>query len=222
MKKIISIAMTLLCIFSNCTTKAYEIILTPDGGKKVICKYEDLPWLIEQYENTIQGAESSHKSKKKLLNTAADVIMPLGIVGSVVGAGIAASGFSKPKAKKSVIATGIGVAAVGILAAIGAPTCASNVTDSDSAKLAHLESHKSTIEATKKRIDHHIAKNLCTKAEIDTSFRYTLFIDKQGFVYRKERVGATLPYEVVELGKKDSIIPKYKLDICENPIFNSN
>lgn len=218
MKKTLSILTALLCIFSNFGTKAYEITQMPDGGKKIVCKYDDLSWLTKQYENTIQNAKKSSEFKTKAAHIASDIAAPIGALGFVAGPCIAGYGCTaKPKIHKGAVASGIALAVAGISALIGAPIGAYNVSTAESKKLADLEIEKLVIETTKQQIDAYISGNLITASEAKRTFRYVIFIDKKGFVYKKEHMGALLSHEIIEFGKENNPLPvqKYKLDISE-------
>ncbi|MDO4199800.1 MAG: hypothetical protein Q4D57_03525 [Clostridia bacterium] len=224
MKKTLSILTALLCIFSNFGTKGHEITPMPDGGKKIVCKYDDLPWLTKQYENTIQNVKKNGKTKTSAAYIASDIVTPVGAVGGITGAIVTIyECTADTKIHGGKVAAGVALTVAGMLALVGAPACAYNVASTESKKLADLETEKSAIEATKQRIDTYISSNLITESEAKKSFRYTIFTDKKGFVYKKERTGGGLPYEVIELEKKSAPLPiqKYKLDICTSDEKNS-
>lgn len=222
MKKIISITMALLCILSNSVTKGYEIKPTANGGKKVVCKYSDLPWLIKQYETTIQNTKKSGNFKTNAAYLTSEIVTPLGVGSSFSGAWIAGCETTKPKINKGVVVSGAGLTVAGILALILAPMCAYNVANKESKKLAHLETEKIVIEKTKLSIDLNISSGLCTKSQAENSFCYTLFIDEEGFVYKKSRTGGCLVAESVNLGENNCPIPKYKLDLAKESDSGSN
>lgn len=213
MKKFLSLVMSALFMFQTCNVKGYEVENLPDGGKKVIYKYEELNDLIRAHEQIKNELNNLIEARKKRNDKIEKVSTPMSVVGMLAGTVLFGIGLGNVIEKKSTvkskavkIASGATLAVASLASLVGVPIGLERQVNSLRNEQYAIEERVSVIDGIKHRADKHMADGLVSEDETTRDFYYAISVDKSGLVYEVEHGGAGFPYTKIPLKTK------YKFD----------
>lgn len=204
MKKLLSLVMVVLVGFLSCSVRGYEVNYLPDGGRKITYTYGELQQLGEKHKqllaeivNDISDKEKSYSNIKVVSNVSSVLCM-------VVGA-IMCINKMCGDVKDGDVIPGIALCALGVVGLLGVPMGLERQVNSLRNEQYAIEERVSVIDLTKHEIDRYVANGFGNRAEVTGDFSYSMYVDKNGYVYQVERVGRGVSYTKIPLKTKYKI-----------------
>lgn len=199
MKKLLSLIMVVLIGFLSCGVSGYEVEYFSDGGKTITYTYEELSQLSEKHKQLLEEIINDINIKRKRYTN-------IKIVSNVSSVLCIVAGIFVCVNKGNKLIPGIALGMLGALSLVGVTMGFNCFVDSLKSQKDAVEERINVIDATKRRVNSHIADGLAKESDVKRDFYYTLFFDEKGFIYQVERGGANIPYMVTPLKTK------YRLD----------
>ncbi len=177
MKKLLSLIMVVLIGFLNCGVSGYEVEYFPDGGKTITYTYEELSQLSEKHKQLLEEIINDINIKRKRYTN-------IKIVSSVSSVLCIVAGIFMCVDKGNKLIPGIVLGILGALSLIGVPVGLNHSMDNLEEQMFTVEGKISEFNSIKRMVDRYILSRLSTVENITQNFYYTLFVDKDGFVYQ--------------------------------------
>lgn len=203
MKKLLSLIMVVLAGFLNYGVRGYKVDYLPDGGKRITYAYGELQQLSEKHRQLLAEVVNDISIRGKRY----DHVKAISSISSVLCIVCGAIMCIDKDIKNGDAIPGIALCTLGVLGLIGIPKGLNYSIDKLKGQKYAIEERMNVIEDIKQSVDMYISNSIVTLLDVNKKFFYSLFVDKDNFVYQVEYSEAGIFHDIV------SLKTKYKLNM---------